>query len=456
MDGVLIKTLPPLKIIPSIAMGKQYLFLLTLLQAFVTAHAVTCEGNASNSCNGMVNTCTSEGLCVVNTSNGNCCLLSPPYGSNGCVSNQNALACESQLGETNVVVDDLAATADDLTSDSSAVAVDSLPAPSPTATQAQPTTLSVVDSPSVTSIDSSAASSPIEPCYHVEIGLIFDYSPEETRWEITEGKRNSIQNADAVIVKESPFYDPDQDYVEASETHVVCIPSGRYTFTIMDRNSDGMCCDNGEGRYAVTYRETGEIITHGAVFNQFESVSFVVPYVAPPLRDADGDGVEDRTKNIFPEMILTDDGSPLPTCPNEFGLHVETDDYGIETTWELRKRSTTGNYEDGKVVASGGPYTSDFTYDVSYCLYPGSYTFVFLDWQCDGLIGNKLTGSYTLKVNGQNVHTGGTSMDNYWEEVKLEFKNEINTNGGMSLSNRMMVGVSWMCGFVVMSAAFVW
>ncbi|KAL3799061.1 hypothetical protein ACHAW5_003511 [Stephanodiscus triporus] len=437
-------------------MGKQYLFLLTLLQAFVTAHAVTCEGNASNSCNGMVNTCTSEGLCVVNTSNGNCCLLSPPYGSNGCVSNQNALACESQLGETNVVVDDLAATADDMTNDSSAVAVDSLPAPSPTATQAQPTTLSVVDSPSVTSTDSSAAPSPIEPCYHVEIGLIFDEFPEETRWEITEGKRNSIQNADAVIVKESPFYDPDQDYVEASETHVVCIPSGRYTFTIMDRNSDGMCCDNGEGRYAVTYRETGEIITHGAAFDQFESVSFVVPFVAPPLRDADGDGVEDRTKNIFPEMILTDDGSPLPTCPNEFGLHLETDDYGIETTWELRKRSTTENYEDGKVVASGGPYTSDFTYDVSYCLYPGSYTFVFLDWQCDGLIGNKLTGSYTLKVNGQNVHTGGTSMDNYWEEVKLEFKNEINTNGGMSLSNRMMVGVSWMCGFVIMSAAFVW
>ena len=44
---------------------------------------------------------------------------------------------------------------------------------------------------------------------------------------------------------------------------------------------------------------------------------------------------------------------------------------------------------DGKVVVSGGPYTSDYTYDVTYCLYPGSYTFIFLDWQCDGLIGAK-------------------------------------------------------------------
>lgn len=426
-------------------MDKQYIFVLTLLQAIVTAQAITCEGSASNSCNGLVNTCTSEGLCVVNTSNGNCCLLSLPYGSNGCVSNQNALACESQLGETSVIVGDLAEAANDVTNDLSVVVVD-LPAPSQTATQAQPTSLSIVDSTSVIAA----------PCYHVEIGLIFDEFPEETRWEITEGKRNSIQNANAVIVKESPFYDPDQDYVEASETHVVCIPSGRYTFTIMDRNSDGMCCNNGEGRYALTYQETGEIITHGSAFGQFESVSFVVPYAAPPLGDVDGDGVEDRTKNVYPEMILTDDGSPLTKCPNEFGLHLKTDDYGIETTWELRTRSTTGNYEDGKVVASGGPYTSDFTYDVSYCLYPGSYTFVFLDWQCDGLIGNQLTGSYTLKVNGHNVHTGGTSMDTYWEEFPLDFKNEIHTKVDVSSSSRMMMDISRMFGFVFMFTALAW
>ncbi|KAL3806956.1 hypothetical protein ACHAXA_011373 [Cyclostephanos tholiformis] len=416
-------------------MNIQYLFLLTLLQALVTTQANTCEGNASNLCNGMINTCTGEGLCVVNTSSGDCCLLSPAYGSNGCVSSQNALACESQLGSTSVIVDDLGA-------------ADSQPAQSPTSTNAQPTSLSIVDSPSVTAIDS-----PSEPCYNIEIGLIFDASPEETRWEITKGQRNSIEYANAIVVKESPFYDPDQDYVEASDTHIVCLPSGRYTFTIMDRNNDGMCCSNGEGRYAVTYKETGEIITHGASFAQFESVSFLVPYEAPPLSDIDGDGVEDRTKNVIPEMILTDDGSPLPTCPNEFGLHLETDDYGIETTWELRKRSTTGFYEDGKVVASGGPYTSDFTYDVSYCLYPGSYTFVFFDWQCDGLIGNKLTGSYTLKVNGHNVHTGGASMDNYWEEVKLEFNNEINTKVDVSSSGSMMMFASLVQCFLVICAA---
>lgn len=30
-------------------------------------------------------------------------------------------------------------------------------------------------------------------------------------------------------------------------------------------------------------------------------------------------------------------------------LENPQDDYGIETTWELRERSTTGKYEDGKV-----------------------------------------------------------------------------------------------------------
>jgi len=200
---------------------------------------------------------------------------------------------------------------------------------------------------------------------------------------------------------------------------------------MIDENNDGMCCGNGEGRYAVTYKETGEIITRGSKFEQFESITFQVPFVAPQLKDSDGDGIEDRTKNVIPPMILTENGLPNK-CENEFGLLLKTDDYGVETTWELRERSATAygrssrsQPSDGKVVASGGPYTSDFTYDISYCLYPGKYTFVFYDWQCDGLTGKELTGYYALKINGEEVHKGGTTMDKYWEEVNLEFKKEV-------------------------------
>lgn len=270
-----------------------------------------------------------------------------------------------------------------------------------------------------------------EPCYSLEIGLIFDHYPGETKWEITKGRRNSIEHENAVVLMTSPYYDKKLNYAEASETHIVCLPQGKYTFTIMDRNEDGMCCKDGEGRYALSYLSTGELMASGGEYGQFESTTFQLPYQAPQLTDADGDGVEDRTKNVIPPVILSAAG--LPECDNDFGLHLQTDDYGVETTWELRERSTSEtqdneNPPDGKIVASGGPYTSSFIYDISYCLHPGKYTFVFYDWQCDGLTGNELVGSYTLKVNDEEVYTGGTEMNTYWEEVNLEFTKEVEIN----------------------------
>ena len=47
-------------------------------------------------------------------------------------------------------------------------------------------------------------------------------------------------------------------------------------------------------------------------------------------------------------------------------------------------------------------------------------------------------------------------MDTYWEEFPLDFKNEIHTKVDVSSSSRMMMDISSMCGFVVMSAALAW
>ena len=97
-----------------------------------------------------------------------------------------------------------------------------------------------------------------------------------------------------------------------------------------------------------------------------------------------------------------------PNCSNEFGLHLVTDDYGVETTWELRERGSSGggsatddddDYTEGRIIASCGPSASDFAYDI-----------VFYDWQCDGLEGLRSSGHYTLKVNGMEVYTGGTNI----------------------------------------------
>mmetsp|Transcript_34321 Transcript_34321/g.72289 ORF Transcript_34321/g.72289 Transcript_34321/m.72289 type:complete len:438 (-) Transcript_34321:158-1471(-) len=407
-------------------MTKSLIYLLALLHAAVSSDAVVCEGDSSNSCNGLVNTCTSEGLCVIDISTGNCCEMSKPYGWNSCTSNETAEVCEGEMGVTYVEDEPL------LANETAAITSSptSFPTEPPTFRPTKLPTSSPTISPTPRPTTSPTMSSPpSETCYNIEIGLIFDKYPDETKWEITKGRRNSIERENAEVVKKSPRYDSSKGYVEASEKHIICLPEGKYTFTVMDKNKDGICCGkNGEGRYALTYQETGEIITHGGEFKQYESTIFDIPFVTPTLRDADGDGIEDRTKNVIPSLILSSNVMPKE-CDNEFGLHLETDDYGVETTWELRERSATGNYEDGKVVASGGPYTSDFIYDISYCLYPGKYTFVFYDWHCDGLTGEESTGYYALKINDSEVYRGGTTMDDYWEEVKLEF-----TKGGESIN----------------------
>lgn len=143
-----------------------------------------------------------------------------------------------------------------------------------------------------------------------------------------------------------------------------------------------MCCSGGEGRYVVTYTSTGDMIARGSEFGQFESTTFDIPYTQPQYTDSDEDGRDDITKNVFLP--------PVYPCVNKLGIKLQTDDYGVETTWELWTRSNTQDYKDGTLVASGGPYTSDHEYNLTYCLNPGKYSFLLLDGACDGLTGEKI------------------------------------------------------------------
>jgi hypothetical protein len=44
--------------------------------AAAAAAATLCEGNASDACGENINSCTTNGLCVIDTTSGNCCYLS--------------------------------------------------------------------------------------------------------------------------------------------------------------------------------------------------------------------------------------------------------------------------------------------------------------------------------------------------------------------------------------------
>jgi subtilisin family serine protease/PKD repeat protein len=76
-----------------------------------------------------------------------------------------------------------------------------------------------------------------------------------------------------------------------------------------------------------------------------------------------------------------------------------TDCYGSETTWNIRNDANT-------VVASGGPYTNvtgGETFNLSFCLSVGCYTFTINDSYGDGLYGSQWQN---CSVNGNYFATG--------------------------------------------------
>ena len=133
--------------------------LASLLLALPAASASGCVGTAADSCSGRLHSCTSEGLCVLDADDGSCCVL----GSEGCASELFDVCAPVGL---DLALDDSASDAD---------------------------------------VRDSASAVEGGECHNVEIGVILDKHPEETRWEITKGRRNSVEHANVNLVDSSPL-----------------------------------------------------------------------------------------------------------------------------------------------------------------------------------------------------------------------------------------------------------
>jgi lysyl endopeptidase len=87
----------------------------------------------------------------------------------------------------------------------------------------------------------------------------------------------------------------------------------------------------------------------------------------------------------------------------DFHLKLILDDYGSETTWELRQL--------GQVFYSGGPYADDVDgeqVDVDFCLQEGCYQFRMYDSYGDGMCCGYGEGNYTLfDPEWDMIFTGG-------------------------------------------------
>lgn len=95
-----------------------------------------------------------------------------------------------------------------------------------------------------------------------------------------------------------------------------------------------------------------------------------------------GEIESEATIEISPQMVCLD---------VLFHLTIETDKFGVETTWELQDST-------GTVVKSGGPYPGQFRYvEESICGADfGTYTFTMRDSFGDGMCCNAGEGGFKL------------------------------------------------------------
>ncbi|NND77447.1 MAG: PKD domain-containing protein [Flavobacteriales bacterium] len=114
------------------------------------------------------------------------------------------------------------------------------------------------------------------------------------------------------------------------------------------------------------------------------------------ITDVNAQGLDENDANDSGSTSFTyEDGD------NEVDISILTDCWGSEVTWEFRDNN-------GNVLASGGPYGNQTTYDTNVdCLNDGCYTFEIFDSYGDGLNGTQfncaIDGNYTLTDNFGNV-----------------------------------------------------
>mmetsp|Transcript_27990 Transcript_27990/g.52777 ORF Transcript_27990/g.52777 Transcript_27990/m.52777 type:complete len:646 (-) Transcript_27990:20-1957(-) len=244
-----------------------------------------------------------------------------------------------------------------------------------------------IDDAFLTSVPSSYPSKE-GPCIPVEIGIIFDEYSGETGWKLVKGEYNAESPEENTVVWKSKYYKP-SEYSKRADTFRKCFSQGEYTFVFTDKEGDGICCNHGEGLYVLS-SEGKTISVGGEMQSEVETIPFELPFIEPDPVDEDKDGLDDRLGLMMPY-----DSSNMTEgvdCEN-FRLVILTDEYGLETTWELFE----GNDKSGTLIANGGPYGSQYNHVISYCLAsPNEYSLYMYDWDRRGLCCDSGEGWYSV------------------------------------------------------------
>ncbi len=128
------------------------------------------------------------------------------------------------------------------------------------------------------------------------------------------------------------------------------------------------------------------------------------------------DGVidQDNTNDTLTTAFTVKDGTPV-------AMTLTTDEFGNETTWELKDIDST-------ILYSGGPYSFYMqTISKEFCLYDGYYSFTIHDSEEDGICCANGEGSFSLinSVSSDTIVIGGTFSKQDFREFWINNSNSI-------------------------------
>ena len=196
----------------------------------------------------------------------------------------------------------------------------------------------------------------------LDVDVLTDLFPEDTSWDLwndlTGDSVGSRQSYDA----QSTLY-----------SNRLCLyQNSVYTFSIYDENGDSICCQNGDGYFALTL-DGIEMYRGGEGFGSQYDYTFVVP------------------------TGYCDFGESL------FELTLKTDLFEMDTSWILV------NDQSSTTVASGGSYAEPNTlYVEPFCLEQNqAYTFTLFDAGNDSLCCQYGNGYYSAAIDGNEIFQGG-------------------------------------------------
>lgn len=139
-------------------------------------------------------------------------------------------------------------------------------------------------------------------------------------------------------------------------------------------------------------------------------------------------GADQRGTNNADSASFSFGAGPTDYAYTTFHMTLVTDDYGYETSWELKNSSDVVVYSGG----AGGVYPNNTTvYDADWTLPADCYTFTINDEYGDGICCAYGSGSYTITTNSgaTTVATGG----NFAASESVSFTNASLSNNNFAL-----------------------